>query len=82
MKKLFVFTLGILFFGLFTSGAKAETISYQRLDNIYFNLNVNGNVSSNYVTMFYLDGRLAYCIEPGAAINTSMEHIYRIILKH
>ncbi len=72
MKRILILFLGILFFGLSIEGASAETISYKKLDNIYFNLNVGGKISSNYVTMFYLDNRLAYCIEPGAAINTSM----------
>lgn len=49
---------------------KAETISYKKLNNIYFNLTVDGKYESNGVTMFYLDQTLAYCIEPGAAINT------------
>lgn len=70
MKKILLLTLGIIM-GLFLTGhVKAETISYKKLDNIYFNLKVNGVSSSNYVTMFYLDGRLAYCIEPGKDINT------------
>ena len=70
MKKIFVVALGIIMCTLSVNIVKAETISYKRLDNIYFNLNVDGVSSSNHVTMFYLDNRLAYCIEPGAAINT------------
>lgn len=58
-------------FGFSMNTALAETISYKRLDGIYFNLKVDGVSSSNHVTMFYLDNRLAYCIEPGADINTS-----------
>lgn len=70
MKKIFLVIMGFLLWGVFSSDVSAETISYKKLDNIYFNLKVNGNSSSNYVTMFYLDNRLAYCIDPGVEINT------------
>lgn len=70
MKKIFLIILGIVMFGFSMNIVKAETISYKKLDNIYFNLKVDGVSSSNGVTMFYLDNRLAYCIEPGVAINT------------
>ena len=69
MRKTLILLIGIILLG-FSSPVEAATISYKKLDNIYFNLNVNGVHSSNYVTMFYLDNRLAYCIEPGAEINT------------
>lgn len=70
MKKIAVLILGIILFSLSVERAKAETITYKRLDNIYFNLKVDGKTSSNHVTMFYLDDRLAYCIEPGKDITT------------
>ena len=70
MKKLSLLTLGFILFSFGISFVKAETITYKKLDNIYFNMTVDGVNSSNGVTMFYLDGRLAYCIEPGVAINT------------
>jgi len=70
MKKIFIIALGIVMCGIMINEVKAETINYKRLDNIYFNLTVDGISSSNHVTMFYLDNRLAYCIEPGASINT------------
>ena len=70
MKKILLLALGIIMGVFLTGHVNAETISYKKLDNIYFNLKVNGVSSSNYVTMFYLDGRLAYCIEPGKDINT------------
>ena len=72
MKKFRVLILGIILFVLSVEGIKAETISYKRLDNIYFNLTVDGRTTSNHVTMFYLDDRLAYCIEPGKDITTKV----------
>lgn len=68
MKKI-VFLLFVLF--LFSNVSALESnISYHRLEGIYFNLTVDGNILSNHVTSFYLDDRLAYCIEPGLEINT------------
>lgn len=70
MKKVAVFILGIILLSSFKSSVLAESITYQRLDNIYYNLTVDGVTTSNHVTKFFLDSRLAYCIEPGAPINT------------
>lgn len=70
MKKLLVLTLGILTVILGQSKVAAASISYERINNAYYNLTVNGVTESNHVTKFLLDGRLAYCIEPGAEINT------------
>ena len=72
MKKFRVLILGIILFVLSVEEIKAEAISYKRLDNIYFNLTVDGRTTSNHVTMFYLDDRLAYCIEPGKDITTKV----------
>lgn len=68
MKKIFAVLSFLLLFG----GVKAEEaqISYHKLEGIYYNLNVNGTIQSNTVTMFDLSGRTAYCIEPGVEINT------------
>ena len=70
MKKLFLLTLGIIALCTFNGKVKAANISYERINNAYYNLTVNGGKESNHVTKFLLDGRLAYCIEPGADINT------------
>jgi hypothetical protein len=72
MKKLFLlfFTVFMLVKPVFAEEAK---ITYKRLPGIYFNQRINGNLESNNVTMFYLNERIAYCIEPGASIN---EHYY------
>lgn len=73
------FILTILFLSFFTclKSVRAEeaNISYQRLDGIYYNLNINGIVDSNHVTSFHLDGRIAYCIEPGVEISTKVYDI-------
>ncbi len=69
MFKRIIF-LGLCMFGILCTQVKADNISYKRLDNIYYNLTVDGNRLSNHVTAFYLDNRLAYCIEPGKAIIT------------
>ena len=55
---------------LFNDKVLAANISYERINNAYYNLTVNGKKESNHVTKFILDGRLAYCIEPGADITT------------
>lgn len=74
MKKTSKILLATLFiFGFLTINIKeikAATISYKKLNNIYFNLTVDGKYQSNGVTMFYLDQTLAYCIEPGTEITT------------
>ncbi|MBR3362878.1 MAG: thioester domain-containing protein [Bacilli bacterium] len=70
MKKIFLLVLGISFFGLFSGNVFAANISYERIGDAYYNLTVNGKYESNHVTKFILDGRLAYCIEPGADITT------------
>lgn len=68
MKKIVFLLLALFAFS--NVSAQESNISYHRLDGIYFNLTVNGSFLSNHVTSFYLDDRLAYCIEPGVEINT------------
>lgn len=70
MKKLGTIILGIILFTTFKYQVHAENITYQRLNDIYYNLTVDGKTQKNHVTKFFLDGRLAYCIDPGAPINT------------
>ena len=67
--------LMLLLLSIFLMGnvkAQEAGISYERLGDIYFNITVDGNFQSNHVTSFHLDDRIAYCIEPGVAINTSI----------
>lgn len=76
MKKVFCSLLLLSLFIPFLSVCADEaTISYQRLDGIYYNVTVDGNFQSNHVTSFHLDGRIAYCIEPGTEINTRVYDI-------
>ena len=74
MKKILYLFL-TLFIGITCVRAEEANISYQRLDGIYYNLNINGNLDSNHVTSFHLNGRIAYCIEPGVAITTRVYDI-------
>lgn len=79
MKKIFSLLLFfILLFGIYFKPAKAEEakISYIHLNEIYYNLNINGKIESNGVTMFKLKERIAYCIEPGVEINQRYYEIF------
>ncbi len=71
MKK-YLFVLLLSFVFTMRVSASEANISYQRLDGIYFNITVDGNFQSNHVTSFHLDDRIAYCIEPGTAIDTKV----------
>ena len=71
MKK-YLFALFLSFIFTINVSASEANISYQRLDGIYFNITVDGRFQSNHVTSFHLDDRIAYCIEPGTAINTKV----------
>ena len=69
MKRIKLFCLTLILFSML-SPVQAETITYKKLEGIYYNLTVNNQTTSNYVTMFYLNDRVAYCIEPGKGIHT------------
>ena len=71
LRKITLLFFSTLVIFAFTSSVKAEKITYKKINGVYYNQLVNGVWQSNYVTMFYLDNVLAYCIEPGVAINTS-----------
>ena len=68
-KKFWLLFFSSLVIFISTSEVHAEEISYKRIDGVYYNQWVNGNLNSNHVTMFYFGDTLAYCIEPGVAIN-------------
>lgn len=78
MKNKLIKILLMLFMclGVFSSNVMAAEndsgISYQRIDGAYFYLvnNSNGAVDTNHVTKFFLNGQIAYCIEPMVDINT------------
>lgn len=71
MKKI-IFSL-VLFFG-FLVGANAKTndttIEFNNLTNYYYEIKGSNMYLSNYTTMFYANGKIAYCIEPGVNITT------------
>lgn len=78
MKK--IFTL-LLFLSLVirpynVQALDSAKITYQRLDNIVYNRKIGNNFKTNYVTMFKLNDRIAYCVEPGVEINTSYYDVY------
>lgn len=56
-----------------TKNVKAETLEMRYQDNIYYvHVNSDGTGYSSYqLAMFYVDGKLAYCIEPGLAIYST-----------
>lgn len=70
MKKL-VFAVMFLFLFMKPAYANEVSISFVRLNGIYYNQVINGVLNSNHVTSFHLGGRIAYCIEPGAEIKTN-----------
>ena len=70
MKKFIYSFLFLSLLSFLPVKADEANISYQRLDGIYYNINLDGNFQSNHVTSFYLNDRIAYCIEPGTEINT------------
>ena len=76
MKKIWLICFSLCLLGLGLTSVKAENITYQRINNTYYNLKVDGKTLSNHVTKFFLDGRLAYCIEPGKDITTSIYDSY------
>lgn len=53
-----------------SNNVKAETLEMRYVDNVYYvHVNNDGTGYSSYqLSMFYIDGKLAYCIEPGLAI--------------
>ena len=56
-----------------TNSVKAETLEMRYQDNVYYvHVNDDGTGYSSYqLAMFYVDGKLAYCVEPGLAIYST-----------
>lgn len=76
IKKLLLSLLAILpvsmmMMGSVSAGNNDSNITYQKIDGVYFYLQdkTSGAVDTNYVTKFYLNGKIAYCIEPMKDIN-------------
>lgn len=76
IKKLLLSVLAIvpafLMIGNVSAGSNDSNITYQKIDGAYFYLQnkTTGAVDTNYVTKFFLNGKIAYCIEPMADITT------------
>lgn len=77
MKEIYKFItllFAIILANIFTTNvARAETLEMRYQDNIYYvHVNNDGSEYSSYqLAMFYVDGKLAYCIEPGLAIYST-----------
>ena len=59
------------------NNVKAETLEMRYVDNVYYvHVNNDGSEYSSYqLAMFYLDGKLAYCVEPGLAIYSTKYNV-------
>ena len=78
MKKLFAL---LLFLSMvlrpnFNVQAMETTITYKKLNGIAYNQKIDGKLKSNTVTMFQMQDRIAYCIEPGVEIDEKYYDIY------
>ena len=70
MKKFFCVVLFLfLFLSIKSVRAEEAPIIYNKLQGIAYNQRIGNDLKSNYVTSFHLKDRIAYCIEPGVAIN-------------
>ena len=65
------FIIPMLFLGNVSAASNDSTITYQRIDGVYFYLQnkTTGQVDTNHVTKFFMNGKIAYCIEPMVDIN-------------
>jgi len=76
MKKI-LFTLIIL---CLFSGAEAKendtTLTFNNLYDYYYEIEGGEIYLSNYTSMFLVNGKIAYCIEPGVGITTSTYDSY------
>lgn len=65
--------LPIFFLGtnVVSAGSNDSTITYERINGAYFYLQdkTTGKVDTNHVTKFFMNGTIAYCIEPMVDIN-------------
>lgn len=77
MKRIFY---AVLVLTLFYVGkpvlAEESRITYNNLPGIVYNQTIDGELKSNNVTLFQVQDRIAYCIEPGVAINEKLYDYY------
>lgn len=73
MKKIL---FGVMLVFSLISSAQAKTddtkIEFHNLYDYYYEIKGSNVYSSNYTSMFYANGKIAYCIEPGVGITTSI----------
>ena len=70
MKKFLtlLLLLSICLMPSFDIHAKEVRIKYNKLHGIAYNRKLDGKFKTNTATMFQMDDRIAYCIEPGVEI--------------
>ena len=77
MKKLIYVVLFLSLFVFINPVYAEETkITYNKLQGIAYNQKIGDELKSNIVTFFQMQDRIAYCIEPGVAINEKLYDIY------
>ena len=77
MKKILLLIISLLSFvsvgsiGIVNAAANDSTITYERIKGAYFYLQdkTTGKIDTNHVTKFFMNGEIAYCIEPMVDIN-------------
>lgn len=78
MKKFLtlLLLLSICLMPSFDIHAKEVRIKYNKLHGIAYNRKLDGKFKTNTATMFQMDDRIAYCIEPGVEILDNYYDIY------
>lgn len=73
IRKLIILILSVISCIFTLYNVKAETLSMNYVDNVYYvHVNDDGTGYSSYkLAMYYVEGKLAYCIEPGLAIYST-----------
>ena len=77
MKKILLLIISLLSFvsvgsfGIVNAATNDSTITYERIQGAYFYLQDKntGKIDTNHVTKFFMNGEIAYCIEPMVDIN-------------
>ena len=72
-KKIFIFM--VMFFAVVTvchAGTSDSNIRIEYMDNTYTNLNILGKSFSNKQGYVFANDKIAYCVEPGVYILSSI----------
>lgn len=71
MKKIiFTVLISLGFITIVNAKTNDTTLTFNNLKDYNYEIKGEGKYLSNYTTMFYANGKLAYCIEPGVDIET------------